>query len=616
MQASETLKTSSQRSGVLADLPRRQFLEVSDGEAVLSQMHFASFKAKRARSFFRLFTWLRLLIHFLFSRLVDILRGRDSPARRAVRLRQAFEREGGSFVKLGLHLSLRVDFMPWEYCNELTRMADRMSPFPLSEAVAIIERSTGKPLESIFAQLDPDPILSSSVANTYQALLLSGDPVAVKVRRPGIADQFMADLQAFGWLLSAAEFLTIFRPGFTRGMRNEFRNLLNEELDFIQEARRQDAFRRAAAKTRKDFFSAPCVHLDLSNEEVVVSDFAGGMWLWELLSALEHRNEAVLARAREMNIEPARVARRLLWVNNWSWEENLFFHADPSPYNIIIGRNSTLYFINFANTGTINRSKRQAFHQNLYYAAERDPQNMARSSLVLLEPLPPIDLIELTQELESYNWELIYDREAAPQSLSWQERTSVVQWMGVLRLARKYRIIMDLDVLRLLRATLMVESIAVRLHPKIDYVKQYWKFNRFRAEKARSKVVRAIEDQLDGKSNEMLTIRVDRFLHTAETYLLRTRHMLSFPTVNFNVLMSKWSFAVYILFRFIGQALGLTILAVIIGYAVQYIDRRQLAYLPDLLKTIIVNPFYQLSLLVLILVSGRTVLFRMDDKDS
>ena len=615
MRASETPATNSKPSGVVADLPRRQFFEVSDGDVPLSQMKFVSFQTNRAYSFKRLLTWLKLLLSFLLNILTDIILGRDSIERRAVNLRRFFGREGGSFVKLGIHLSMRVDFMPWIYCNELSRMTDHMEPFPVTQAISIIERSTGKPLSATFSQFDPVPVLSSSVANTYQAILQSGVKVVVKVRRPGIGEQFMADLQAFDWLLSIAEFLTIFRPGFTRGIRADFRNLLIEELDFVQEARRQDAFRRAAAKTGIDFFSAPRINLDLSGEEVVVNEFASGMWLWELLAGIETGNETVLAQARDMNIDPRKVAKRLLWVNNWSWEENLFFHADPYPTNIIIGRNSVIYLINFTSTGTLSSSKRQAMHQNLYYAAQRDPQNMARSCLVLMEPLPPIDIIELSQELESYNWQMIYALEAAPESLSWQERTSVIQWIGMMRLARKYGIVLDIQVLRMLRATLLVESIAVRLHPKINFVDQYWKFDRFRAEQARRRVTNSILDQLDGKTNERLVIRVDRMLRTVEDFILRARHMLTLPTVNFSSLMSKWSFAFYILFRYIGQILGVTALAVMSGYAVCYFKGLEMPSLPSLAKWIMTNPVYLLSLLALTFVNGRTVLFRMDDKE-
>ena len=599
----------------MAELPRRRFLEVSNGDAPLSQMRFVAFQTHRVYSFRRLFTWLKLLLYFLLNTLKDILLGRDSTERRAVRLRRAFERQGGSFVKLGIHLSMRVDFMPWMFCNELSRMTDRMKPFPIAEAISIIERSTGKPLSATFAEFDPEPILSSSVANTYQAALQSGDKVAVKVRRPGIGEQFMADLQAFNWLLSIAEFLTIFRSGFTHGMRSEFRSVLIEELDFVQEARRQDAFRRAAAKTGKDFFSAPFVHLDLSGEEVVISEFASGMWLWEFLGALEQGNETVLAQAREMNIDARKAAKRLLWVNNWSWEENLFFHADPHPNNIIIGRNTRLYFINFTSTGTLSSSKRQALRQNFNYTRERDPQNMARSCLILMEPLPPVDVIELTQELESYNWQLLYAQEAAPESLTWQERTSVVQWIGMLRLARRHGIVMDIQVLRMLRATLLVESMAVRLHPSINFVRQYWKFDRFRAEQARRRVTETILDQLDGKTNAQQVIRIDRILHTLQSFLLRTRHMLALPSVNFNSLMSKWSFVFYIFFRYIAQILGVTALAVIIGFAISYFNGQPAANLQELLKSILANPVYQLSLLVLTFVNGRIVLFRMDDKE-
>ena len=604
----------SQRLGRLAELPRRQFLPVSTSSA-LSQMRFVAFSTSRTRALVRLLLWFKLLFYFYCTIAVDRLRGRDGAVRRAARLRRAFEREGGSFVKLGLHLSMRVDFMPWIYCNELSRMTDRVAPFPVEQAIAIIERSTGRPLAASFAQFDPQPILASSVANTYQAVLLSGEKVAVKVRRPGIGEQFMADLQAFDWLLSLAELLTIFRPGFTRGMRGDFRSLLLEELDFVQEARRQDAFRRAAKDSGKGFFSAPAIHLDFSGEQVVVSDFAGGMWLWELLSAVEQKNASVLAQAQAMNIDPLKVARRLLWVHNWSWEENLFFHADPNPQNIIVGRNSTLYFINFYQTGTLSTSKRQAMRQNLRYAAQRDPQNMARTSLILMEPLPPIDLLELVQELEGYNWQLIYALEAAPETLSLQERTSGIQWVGLLRLARKYGILLDIQVLRIVRATLLVEGVAARLHPSINFVDEYWKFDGYRAERARRRVTNTVLDQLDGKPDEQLIIRMDRIYQTVEGLLLRTRHMLSLPAVNFNVLMSKWAFAFYILVRFSGQALVVTLLAGLIMLGSSYLSGQPLPGLSQALAQVFTSPLYQLSILLLIYVSGRTVLFRMDDKE-
>lgn len=607
--------SDGQRTGVLAGLPRRRFLDVSAGDASLSQMRFISFKVNHLRSIARLLSWLQLLLYFLSKIAIDILLRKDAPKRRALHLRRAFERNGGSFVKLGLHLSMRLDFMPWVYSSELSCMTDRWEPFPVAQAIATIERSLGKPLSSLFLRFDPDPIASTSVACLYQAILQNDEKVIVKVRRPGIGDQFMSDIEAFDWLLSTAEFLTIFRPGFTQEMRAEFRDLLLEELDFVQEARRQDAFRRAAAQSRKTFFSAPRIHLDLTTEEVAINEFASGIWLWELLVAVEHGNADVLARAQEMNIDSELVAKRLLWVNYWNWGENLFFHADPNPDNVIVGQDSTLHFINFTSTGTLSRSKRQALRQNLDFAWERDPQNMARATLVLLEPLPPIDVIELIQELETYNWQLTYSLEASPHNVSWQERTSSVQWAGMMNLVRKYGITVDIQVLRFIRSTLLFESMAARLHAEIDFVKQYQIFKNYRAEQARRRVTDSMLDQMDGKGNEQTIIRLDRIAHAVEGLFFRASHMLSLPSVNFNTLMSKWSFAVYTLLRFIGQTATLTLVFAFLTNVKFYFDEQQFMNVYDVFFQVVANPVYQIILFITIFVHGRTVLFRLDDKE-
>lgn len=606
---------SGQRPGILTDLPRRQFIEFSTGDISLSQMRFVSFKVNWLRALASFFRWLQLMLDFLVSIAIDFLVGQDRPTQRALRLRSAFERAGGSFIKLGLHLAMRLDFMPWAYCNELSCMTDRMKPFPVQRAIEIIERSTSKTLSATFSRFDPDPILSTSVACIYQAFLHNGEKVIVKVRRPGIGEQFMSDVQAFEWLLSIAEFLTIFRPGFTEGMRMEFRDLLLEELDFMQEARRQDAFRRAAAESRKQFFSAPRIHLDLTTEEVVINEFASGIWLWELLTAVEQGHQAILARAQEMNIDPKIVAQRLLWVNDWSWSEHLFFHADPNPDHVIVGRDGKLFFINFTSTGTLSREKRQAMRQNLYYAHERDPQNMARASLILLEPLPPIDLIELVQELETYNWQLIYALEAAPHGVSWQERTSAVQWAGIVQLARTYGITIDIQVLRLIRSTLLLESMAARLHHEIDFVEQFRKFNTYRAEQARRHVTDSILDQLAGKGTEQTIIRWDRITQAMEGLVFRTSHMLSLPTVNFNALMGKWSFAIYTLFRFAGQAVILTLIFSMLASVQLYLETPRALDFIRVFQRMISNPIYLILLLVLIYVNGRTILYRLEDKE-
>jgi ubiquinone biosynthesis protein len=596
-------------------LPRRQAINVSAGDTELPQMRFVAFQANNLHAVLRFFTWIKLLMIYAGHTFLDKIRGRDTIVRHAVHLRQAFEGAGGSFIKLGIHLSMRLDLIDWTLSNELMKMSDELPPFPVMQAIAIIENSTKKPLSATFETFDPQPITSSSVACIYQAVLLNGEKVAVKVRRPGIGEQFMADVKAFDWLLLAAEFLTIFRPGFSQGMREEFHNLVLEELDFVQEARRQDAFCRAAKESRKNFFSAPNIDLGLSSEEVIVSSFASGMWLWELLAAKEQGNEGCLNRAKELNIDYRKVAKRLLWINYWAREENLFFHANPNTNNIIVGKDSKLYFTNFSTTGNLNRTRQQAMRQNLHYAWQRDPQNMARALLILIEPLPQIDPVELTQKLETYCLQLVYALEADPYSIPWQERTSVIQWIGLVQLAHQYGISIDIEVLRMLRATLLVESIAVRLDREIDFVKEYRRFYRYKAEQARRRVTETVLDRLEGKSNEQLIIRMDRVFQTLENLYFRTIHSFSLPSVNFNKLMSKWSYFIYMILRIITQAFFVTVIAVAAASARAVLSGATSIDVRTVAESVIRSPLYFAVLLLLVFFNGRAILFRLDDKE-
>jgi ubiquinone biosynthesis protein len=84
-----------------------------------------------------------------------------------VRLRTVFENAGASFVKLGQQLSLRADILPYAYCAELGKMLDRIPAFPTPQAIAIIERSLGRPLRDVFEVFDPDPIGSASLAVVF-----------------------------------------------------------------------------------------------------------------------------------------------------------------------------------------------------------------------------------------------------------------------------------------------------------------------------------------------------------------------------------------------------------------------------------------------------------------
>lgn len=603
------------RPGTLASLPRRRFVQARIGDKAPPKMRFVAFQASRRRAVSRLLVWLVLLLRFAGGVLADWLRGQNTPKRRARRLRHAFERTGGALIKIGQHMAMRLDLVPWEYSVELSRMLDKAPPFPLEQAVAMIEQTTKQPLAATFAQFDPQPIGSTGVACIYQARLNDGQKVVVKVRRPGAGELFMADLMVLEWLLRFAEFLTILRSGYTESARREFQETLIEELDFVQETRYQDSFRRAAKKSGKKFFTAPRVYFDLSGENVIVEDFVDGIWLWELLAAIEQDNRPVLELAQRLNIDFKKVARRLAWVNYWGWHEHLFFHANPHPDNIIVGPNSRLTFIDFGSVSAVGRTKRRALQQNMHYATKNDPLNMARAALILLEPLPSLDVIEFTKELESYNWQMIYVFAGSARSATWHERTSALQWLGLIQTAQKYGVTIDFHVLRLIRSILLFDTLSVRLDHDLDIIAEYKRFTHYHAQRVRRRVSRRAARQLSRGVNDRVFLRLEQLADTTEGLFFHLRHALALPSVNFSRFMDKWAFIVLTAIKFAGQLFLITALAAGLLAGRQWLAVGETANLSTLIHQVASHWGYQLLILLLLIISWRNLLFRLDDKE-
>jgi ubiquinone biosynthesis protein len=609
------MKTGESQPGILAPLPRRAFLTPRAGESVPPQMRTVAFSAGRLRPLLRLFVWLGMLLRFGAGVLADALRRANTTEQRARRLRRVFEQTGGTAIKIGQHLALRLDLLPWEYGNELSAMRDRVAPFPAARAIAMVERSTGQPLAENFARFDTDPVVSSSVACIYQAILPGGERVVVKVRRPGAGERFMADLKVFDWLLGLLELFTILRPGYTRSMRRELRDSLVEELDFVQEARYMDLFRRAAKKSGKRFFTAPRVRFELSGEDVFVQEFVAGIWLWELVAAVERKDEGVLALARGLDIDPAQIARRLTWINYWAWHEQFFFRADPHPDRIIVGEGGRLTFIDFGSVGTIDRAKRHALQQNLYYAWKQDPLNMARASLALLEPLPAVDANELTKELEACNWQMLFGFEMRSTEQELSNRTSAPQWIGLVRVARRFGIVIDFHVLRLLRGSVMYDTLAVRLSPRINVIREYRRFVKYHAARARHRVRRRLVRNASGyPGTPGLYLHLEQLANTGESLFFRLRHALSIPRANFSALMGKGSYLLYTSIRlaaelvvFMTLMMGLAALAEHFATG-QWLDPRHA------FDRVLGMAAFQLVAVALVVLNARRVLFRMDDR--
>ena len=163
----------------------------------------------------------------------------------AERLRHAMEEMGPTYVKLGQVLATRVDLFPMDWINEFEKLQDQASPIPFEELSPLVEASLGKPIDTLFARIDPEPIGVASIGQVHSALTRRGQKVVLKIQKPGIREKIESDLRLLDQLAKIASDNSVelrrYRPV---ELVREFRRSLLRALDFTIEALNADRIRK------------------------------------------------------------------------------------------------------------------------------------------------------------------------------------------------------------------------------------------------------------------------------------------------------------------------------------------------------------------------------------
>lgn len=462
----------AQQSGVLTALPRRARLAGAPStQALLRRRTVVLPKVRVWRVVLRAARLFAALLVFAFETARDRGPAEEASRRMGARVRRLFERLGGTALKIGQQLAIRVDFLPFELCNELGKLMDKVSPFDADEAIARIEAVAGAPIDTLFERFEREPIGSASIACVYRAKLRDGEEVAIKVRRPGVEEKFVTDLALIALLTRTVEALTLVRPNTFKALRTELRDMFLEELDFHREANFTTLFRTFAKRDRLRFVTAPRVLANLSGDGVLTTEFVHGYSCVEVLRAVDTRDADDLETLRRLGIEPKRVARRIMELSLWMRFECPFFHSDPHPGNIIVLPGGKLVMLDFGACGLATAQQTADQLEMTRRLGEGDISGAAQVLLNTLAPLPDIDIPRLRRALERAAWRvlLMLRSKDAP----WWERTSAAISVAMGDTLRDFKIPINSTQLRISRATLLYDTIAYRLDHKLDYYQVY-----------------------------------------------------------------------------------------------------------------------------------------------
>ena len=296
-------------------------------------------------------------------------------------LREKLLKLGPTFIKIGQTLATRADLLPVEYIQELAKLQDEVPPFPTEQARAIIETELRAKIEDIFEGFEDVPIAAASLGQVHRAKLRTGQPVAIKVQRPGIHDQIGFDILVLRRIARRLErYPNLVRGVDWQGTLDEFHTTVQEEMDYEQETRNAETFRKNFARWKEIY--VPQIYGVFSTKRLIVMEFIDGLKVTDtdqLTAAGKNPHEVVKLLARTY-------LKQLL--------EDGFFHADPHPGNLRVMADGRLAFFDFGMVGRLSMKLQSNLINAFFHVVERDVHG-------LVEDMVRLGFIELSPEDET-----------------------------------------------------------------------------------------------------------------------------------------------------------------------------------------------------------------------
>ncbi|MFJ8746006.1 ABC1 kinase family protein [Embleya sp. NPDC127516] len=298
--------------------------------------------------------------------------------RRAVALREAFEELGPLYVKVGQILSTRPDLVSETTTTELEKLHDHAATLPFDHMQPVLEAELGRAWRGRFGHIHTTtPLGTASLAQAYSAVLRTGEPVVVKVQRPGMRDVMESDMRLFR---TAARLMARTAPRLNATVDVEAMlavvfDAMRPELDFTLEARNMEEVQGAIAGF--DRLRVPrVVH---ATPRVLIQTLAPGV------------NIRDADRAAFKDEDRLEIGRQLLAFMYRGYFREHFFHADPHPGNILIDPVEGASIIDWGMVGRLDRGTGMSLMLILINIAENDGTAAAKAWIEMGKPTPWAD---------------------------------------------------------------------------------------------------------------------------------------------------------------------------------------------------------------------------------
>ncbi|HEY9652194.1 MAG TPA: AarF/ABC1/UbiB kinase family protein, partial [Coleofasciculaceae cyanobacterium] len=422
-----------------------------DPVAIAAQYSKAPFQV-----FGRFLSIVTPFISFAIGLWWDGVRGRivKNERRRAIKLREMLTKLGPAYIKVGQALSTRPDLVPPVFLEELALLQDQLPPFPNELAYQFIEEELGDRPEEIYAELTAQPVAAASLGQVYKGKLKTGETVAVKVQRPGLARRIGLDIYILRRLAQWVQTNIKRVRSDLVAITDEFGTRIFEEMDYSQEGRNAERFAKLYGHLQDIY--VPKIYWQYTGRRVLTMEWITGTKLTNM--------EAIKAQgidARHLIDVGVQCSLRQLL-------EHGFFHADPHPGNLLAKPDGTLAYLDFGMMSEVKPYQRYGLIEAVVHLVNRDFAGLANDYVKLEFLTPDTDLTPIIPALGNVFSDALGASVAELNFKSITDQLSALMYEYPFRVPAYYALI--------IRSLVTLEGIAINVDPNFKVLSKAYPY--------------------------------------------------------------------------------------------------------------------------------------------
>ena len=374
---------------------------------------------------------------------------KDSRLDISKRMRQAVEKLGSTYIKLGQIISSGEGLFPTELVDEFKLCRDQVPAESFTDVRKVVEHDLGATIENVFEFFDKTPLAAASIAQVHLARLRTGETVVVKVQRPRVIDLVRKDLKVMSWLaphlVGRLKIAALANPP---ALVELFAETIVEELDFRMEADNMIDISRILRDLNQTGYIVPRPHPKLVTQRVLVMERLEGFKFDDVVGMKNAGidTEAVIRTGMIAFMEGAMVHGA--------------FHGDLHGGNLFVMKDGRTALLDFGIVGRLSGPRRLAFLRLMLGATTNDVKGQVTA-------LRDLGALPMDTDLDAVIVDLGLDRPPIdPTKLSADELVKEVQ--RIMKALLGYGARMPKELMLYVKNMVFLDGAISRLAPDLD----------------------------------------------------------------------------------------------------------------------------------------------------